>query len=61
MEADFERLAKDLGLITADEHTSVVKSLLSIRQTLTALLQTLRGKRRAESHSSGEERKAKSE
>src|SRR6516164_8977803 len=48
------RLAKDLGFLAAEEHTNVIKSLQSIRQMLTAFLQTLKGRRRAPSSSSGE-------
>src|SRR5262249_16256502 len=39
------RLARDLGFLTLSEHTSLIKSLQSVRQMLTAFLQTLRGKR----------------
>jgi len=48
------RLAKDLGLMTANEHTTAVKSLVGVRQMLTAFLQTLRGTRSVSSHSFGE-------
>ena len=48
------RLAKDLGFLPAEEHANVVKSLQSIRQMLTAFLQTLKGRRRASSLCSGE-------
>jgi four helix bundle protein len=55
------RLAKDLGFLTPTDYASLLKLLQSIRQMLTAFLQTLRGKRNVQSHHSGEERKAKSE
>jgi|SRR5208283_523382 len=55
------RLAKDLGFLTADEHTNVIKSLQRIRQMLTAFLQALKGRRRASSACSCEQRRAKGE
>jgi len=39
------RLAKDLGFLASSEYSSVIKPLQSVRQMLTAFLQTLRGKR----------------
>ena len=39
------RLAKDLGFLNPSDHVSTVKDLTSVRQMLTALLQTLRGTR----------------
>jgi len=39
------RLAKDLGFLISSDHVNTVKDLTSVRQMLTALLQTLRGTR----------------
>jgi len=36
------RLGKDLGLLNESHHDSLLKALISVRQMLTALLQTLR-------------------
>ena len=36
------RLAKDLGILSADDYQTTLKSLTSIRKMLTAFLQTLR-------------------
>jgi four helix bundle protein len=47
------RLAKDIGFVSANEHANLAQSLLSIRQMLTAFLQTVKGTRRPASRSSG--------
>jgi len=41
------RLARDLGLLSPPQYVATLKDLTSVRQMLTALLQTLRGVRRA--------------
>jgi four helix bundle protein len=39
------RLARDLDFLNSGEHQNVIKDVTSVRQMLTALLQTLRGVR----------------
>ena len=49
------RLAKDLGFLNRSDYDATLKQLTSLRQMLTALLQTLRGVRtKAAVHASGE-------
>src|SRR5271165_5151313 len=58
------RLTKDLDFLNPDEYEHVIKNETSVRQMLTALLQTLRGVRtpqKSASSFSGEQRKASSE
>ncbi len=56
------RLAKDLGFLSESAHSSLLKTVISIRQMLTALLQTLRRTRNTPptTPANGEWRTAKS-
>ena len=54
------RLAKDLGFLDKSCYEPLLKSLTSVRQMLTALLQTLRRTRNTPAPANGERRMAKS-
>jgi four helix bundle protein len=54
------RLAKDLGFLSESNYGPLVKALTSVRQMLTALLQTLRRTRNTPALANGERRMAKS-
>jgi four helix bundle protein len=55
------RLAKDLGFLDESNYRSLMNALTSIRQMLTALLQTLRRTRNTPASAKSEKRIAKSE
>ena len=55
------RLAKDLGFLAVPAYSALAKDLTSVRQMLTAFLQTLRRTRNTPAPPSGEWRKAKGE
>lgn len=58
------RLARDLDFLNSDEFQNVMKDVTSVRQMLTALLQTLRGARTSQKPVpgfAGEKRRANSE
>ena len=44
------RLAQDLGFLSPSEYSITLKELTSVRQMLTAFLQTLRGVRKGQNH-----------